>query len=73
MGSRFASPILEEGARREGHNGHGRGGWAAAVGSSSRGSQERVLMGKREWEGPGTYLDPCGGNRRGGGVGLRRW
>jgi len=72
-GSRFPSPISEEGARREGRNGHGRGGRAAAVGSASRGGQGRVLVGKREREGPGTYLDPSGGNKRGGGVGLRRW
>ena len=71
--SRFPSPISEERAHREGRNGHGRGGRAAAVGSASRGGQGRVLVGKREREGPGTYLDPCGGNKRGGRVGLRRW
>ena len=37
MGSRFPSPISEERARREGRNGHGRGGRAAAVGSVGRG------------------------------------
>ena len=37
MGSRFPFPISEERARREGRNGHGRGGQAAAVGSAGRG------------------------------------
>ena len=37
MGSRFPSPISEERPRREGRNGHGRGGRAAAMGSVGRG------------------------------------
>ena len=39
MGSRFPSPISEEGGRREGCDGHGHGGRAAAMGSASRGGQ----------------------------------
>ena len=50
-GDRFPSPISEEGTRREGCDGPGHGGRAAAMGSASRGGQGRVRAGKREREG----------------------
>ena len=70
-GDRFPSPISEEGTRREGCDGPGHGGRAAARGSASRGSQGRVLVGKREREGPGTYLGPW--LEQGGGGAGRPW
>ena len=57
-GDRFPSPISEEGTRREGCDGPGHGGRAAAMGSASRGGQGWVRVGKREREGPSTYLGP---------------
>src|SRR6185312_5124018 len=69
--SRFPSPISEEGAHREGCDGHGHGGRAAAMGSASRGSQGRVPVGKREKEGQGTYLGPWL-EQGGGGAGRPR-
>ena len=46
MGSRFPSPISEERARREGRNGHGRGGRAAAVDSYAGAARGVRLWGK---------------------------
>ena len=57
-GDQFPSLISEEGTRREGCDGPGHGGWVAAMGSASRGGQGRVRAGKREREGPSTYLGP---------------
>ena len=69
--SRFPSPISVEGARREGCDGHGRGGRAAAMGSASRGGQGQVPVGEREREGQGTYLGPWL-EQGGGGAGRPR-
>ena len=44
--SRFPSPISEERARREGRNGHGRGGRAAAMGRASRGGHGLSVQGR---------------------------
>ena len=69
--SRFPSPISEEGTRREGCDGPGHGGRAAAMGSASKGGQGWVRAGKREREAPSTYLGPWL-EQGGGGAGRPR-
>ena len=53
--SRSPSPISEEGPRREGCGGCGRGGRAAAAGCAGGGSSERALVGEREREERGLH------------------
>ena len=62
--SRSPSPISEEGPRREGCGGRGRGGRVAAAGSAGGGSSERALMGEMEREERGFHPPAHLGRRR---------